>query len=73
MDCPSCLSKDITRFMWWDEKKEWLYSCRERNVEGHTCKNIWLESERCPLCKCGFPLYVEFINDKFSYRCHRCE
>ncbi len=76
--CPSCMSWKNTGFMYSTGKEEWIYACRETNLandDDDICGNMWIESDRCPMCKCkcgGYVGTIDIRKQKPGYYCKDC-
>lgn len=72
--CPSCESPKVEKFLFWFERNEWTFVCRETNTNIGHCRNIWIESEATTWCiHCNLPLNIELRRDQLGYWCPTCD
>jgi predicted RNA-binding Zn-ribbon protein involved in translation (DUF1610 family) len=79
--CPECGSRMISRVMFWSEKNEWVYSCKDFiKEEGEEekslvpCSYMWILSNPDPGCSfCGCGLWIDIRKQHVDYWCQDCD
>lgn len=64
--CPSCESGKCTKFRYWKDKQEWVFLCQD-------CSDLWIESDRCALCDCKYPLFINVRGQELGFWCQKCD
>jgi predicted RNA-binding Zn-ribbon protein involved in translation (DUF1610 family) len=76
--CPECGSRMVSRVIFWPEKDEWVYACKdyiEKEEEPTSpCSYMWILSNPDPGCSfCGCGLWIDIRKQRIDYWCQDCD